>query len=339
LVQRAGKVPIVVARLAARGEMPNDHQLEFLLNEEKHGAVVPIWDLECLPEVVAAHPQRERSLIKARPPTPAADSEQVASILDREWKSIVDNPFRRHPLRRYAFAWDELHDRTGCHLDIGCNTGDFLGVLAATTSLECYGVDPHPDYVRQAAHRYPQLSVRHITPTQQLPYLDGYFSSVSVLDVLEHCPSEDALLSEMRRVLQPEGIAVLSVPARHIFTWMDPDNLKYRMPGLHRLLYSLRFGRDVYRKRFQNCSNGLFGEMSVGKREHTNYRPEWLLERLRAHGFQCVRQTGANLFWRWFHVPALVLGPRLRRPFERAIWLDGELFHTANLFLTARKLN
>ena len=49
-----------------------------------------------------------------------------------------------------------------------------------------------------------------------------------------------------------------------------------------------------------------------------------------------VRESGANLFWRWFQIPALLAGPHMRRFLERAIWLDGELFDRANLFLSAR---
>jgi hypothetical protein len=83
-------------------------------------------------------------------------------------------------------------------------------------------------------------------------------------------------------------------------------------------------------------SDGLFGDMSIGKKAHTNYRRDWIVGRLSAHGFTVTREGGANLFWRWFQVPALFAGPRLRRLLERAIWLDGELFGRANLFLSAR---
>jgi hypothetical protein len=54
----------------------------------------------------------------------------------------VANPFLEHSLRRYAFAWDALAGRTGRHLDVGCGKGEFVGVLFATTALDCYGADP-----------------------------------------------------------------------------------------------------------------------------------------------------------------------------------------------------
>ena len=81
----------------------------------------------------------------------------------------------------------------------------------------------------------------------------------------------------------------------------------------------------------------MFGDSSLGKDEHTNYRRDWLADRLQAHDFEITRESGANLFWRWFHGPSLLAGPRLRGRLEQAIWLDGKLFRTANLFLTARR--
>ena len=55
-------------------------------------------------------------------------------------------------------------------------------------------------------------------------------------------------------------------------------------------------------------------------------------------GFDPVRITGANLFWRWLQIPALLTGGRLRGLLEWAIYLDGEVFTSANIFVAARKV-
>ena len=191
--------------------------------------------------------------------------------------------------------------------------------------------------MRQARERHPGLAVTHAAAGAPLPYPDGAFDSASLLDVLEHCPDEDALLAQVRRVLRPGGVLVVTVPARHAFSWLDPDNVKFRFPRVHEVVYSRRFGRDVYRERFVDTADGLFGDIAVGRTEHTNYRPAWLLDRLDRHGFAVTRRSGANLFWRLFHGPALLARGRVRAGLERAIWLDGALFSSANLFLTATR--
>jgi SAM-dependent methyltransferase/UDP-N-acetylglucosamine transferase subunit ALG13 len=335
LVQRLGKVPVVVARTAALGEMANDHQVTYLRHEEQHGRVVAVWDVGRLLDVVEVHAHVQARLVAERSLDPPVDATAVANTLDDLWYGVRCNPFRRHPLQRYAYAWEELWALNGRHLDVGCGTGDFLGVLAETTGRACVGVDPHPGCIRAARRRSHRLDVAQVDVGVPLPYPDGSFSSVSLLDVLEHLPNQDDLLAEVRRVLEPRGVLVLTVSARHIFSCLDFGNVKFRFPRLRRTVYSRRSRADVYRERFEDTANGLFGETSRG--EHTKYRRDWLANRLQAHAFQITRESGANLLWRWFHGPSLLAGPRLPARLEQAIWLDGKLFRSANLFLTARR--
>ncbi len=336
LVQRMGKVPIAVAREYARGEMADDHQVRFLREEERHSRVRAVWDVATLGTAVAQHALSPPVLAEDAL-TPAADPESVGETLDQLWASVRDNPFRGDPIRRYAYAWEQLTAPelrgAGPHLDIGCGSGDFLAALAAA-GRSCFGVDVHPGYVRQARERHPDLPISRVGLTGQLPFADGHFASVSLLDVLEHCADDEALLREIHRVLQPGGRLVLTVPARHLFSFLDPDNVKFRMPRVHRLVYSARFGAKTYHNRFVDPSDGLIGDIAIGRGEHTNYRPEALVDTLRSMGFSVLDTSGANLFWRLLHGPSLLAGRRLSAALDRAILIDGRLFDRANLFLT-----
>ncbi|WP_431933469.1 hypothetical protein [Micromonospora sp. RP3T] len=82
LVQRLGRVPVAVAREAARGEMGNDHQVAYLRDEERSGRVIAVWDAADLPAVVAAHPERQRRLLAERPLPGAVDGTRLAATLD-----------------------------------------------------------------------------------------------------------------------------------------------------------------------------------------------------------------------------------------------------------------
>ena len=204
--------------------------------------------------------------------------------------------------------------------------------------MRAEGADPHPGYLAEVAARHPGLPLHRLTVGAPLELPDGHYASVSLLDVLEHVPDEAALLAEAHRVLEPGGLLVVTVPRRHVFSFLDPDNAKFRLPRLHRVVYSRRFGADVYHERFEDLSNDLRGDMSVGKDEHTNYRTGELLALLRRAGFAPLAVTGANLFWRWLQIPALLTGGPLRRLLERGIHLDGRLFTAANLFVAARRV-
>jgi UDP-N-acetylglucosamine transferase subunit ALG13 len=83
LVQRAGKVPIAIARESARGEMSNDHQVRFLRREETTGRVVAVWgDLDALAAYVARHPVVESEIVIGRAAPAPPD-------LSRAWRTIT----------------------------------------------------------------------------------------------------------------------------------------------------------------------------------------------------------------------------------------------------------
>jgi UDP-N-acetylglucosamine transferase subunit ALG13 len=73
-LQRSGRIPIAVAREAARGEMGNDHQVRYVFEEEATGRVVAAWGrLHRLPLLVAEHAATEARLARnlAGVPEPA----------------------------------------------------------------------------------------------------------------------------------------------------------------------------------------------------------------------------------------------------------------------------
>ncbi len=332
LVERMGKVPIAVAREASRGEMRNDHQVEYLRAEEPRGRVIALWgDLAELGRVVAEHPEQEQQLLAATKPLAEVDETAMEAVMSLAVRPVaVDNVFRNHPTARYSWAFEQLRSRTGRHLDLGIGDGTFLSALADRTALQVVGADPHPGYLASCPADRPLVRVG-----EELPFADACFDSVTMLDVLEHTRDERSTLAQVHRVLRPGGLLVLTVPARHVFSFLDPDNAKLRMPRLHRAVYAARFGREVYRQRFEDSSDGLRGDMAWERDEHTNYRAEELLGLLSQAGFQPQSRDGANLFWRFLQIPALLAPQRARALFDLPLRVDGALFRSANLFLTA----
>jgi UDP-N-acetylglucosamine transferase subunit ALG13 len=89
LVQRLGRVPVAVAREAARGEMGNDHQVAYLREEERTGRVIAVRDVAELPDVVAAHARTERRLLAERPLPPPAEPDRLIAVLDGLCERLV----------------------------------------------------------------------------------------------------------------------------------------------------------------------------------------------------------------------------------------------------------
>jgi SAM-dependent methyltransferase len=72
--------------------------------------------------------------------------------------------------------------------------------------------------------------------TQPLPFADASFDTVVLSDVLEHIPDPENLLSEISRVLRPEGSVVIGVP---FFYWLHEvphDFNRYTRYQLERLI-------------------------------------------------------------------------------------------------------
>lgn len=345
LVQRSGRVPIAVAREAGRGEMRNDHQVPYLMSETAAGrAVALVGDRDVLAralvEAVAAHPRRERELLRSLTSLAAPDGVAVARLLDRMAGEEVRghrggaaNPFERHPTARFRWAFDRLAARTGRHLDLGVGDASFTGALHDRTALRVVGADAHAGYLAAARGRYADLPLVRVA--DRLPFPDGSFDSVSALDVLEHTRSERTTLAEIGRVLRPGGLLVVTVPARHVFSCLDPDNAKFRWPRVHRAVYSARFGARTYRARFEDDSDGLRGDLAWERRWHRSYGTDELLALLAEAGLTPRLKDGANLFWRFWQVPGLLAPAGVARVLDVPQRLDGRWFRRANLFLTA----
>ena len=98
-------------------------------------------------------------------------------------------------------------------LDIGCHRGLLLKVIRDHNDLcECHGIDVNPKWLQNKIEKC-TLQVADVT---NLPFPDGHFDAIFVLDVLEHVEKLDQALNEIKRVLKTNGLAVLSGPTE---TW------------------------------------------------------------------------------------------------------------------------
>ena len=107
-------------------------------------------------------------------------------------------------------------DGTKRVLDIGCGAGNMFHHLARYGSV--VGVDNNPRPLTVARER--GYDVREST-AEDLPFEDAAFDLVSLLDTVEHCEDDMAVLRECYRVCAPGGHLVVTVPA---FMWLWSHN-------------------------------------------------------------------------------------------------------------------
>ena len=243
------------------------------------------------------------------------------------------NPFERHPTARFRWAFERLRGRDRTALDLGIGDASFVGAVHRRTPLQVVGADPHAGYLADARMRYGDLSLVQLG--DHLPFADAAFDSVTMLDVLEHTTNERMTWTRSAGCCVPGGMLAVTVPAQHVFSFLDPDNAKFRVPRVHRAVYSARFGAATYCERFQDDSNGLRGDMAWERAWHTNYDTADLLSIVEGAALTPRLKDGANLFWRFWQVPELLAPRRARRFLDAPLRADGRWFRRANLFLTA----
>ncbi len=109
---------------------------------------------------------------------------------------------------RYRFAAPFVAGRRV--LDIACGTGYSMAILHEGARA-VIGVDADLDAVRVASRQQgggPAL----VGDGARLPFADGVFDTVTSFETLEHLEPRDRFLAELRRVLRPDGVCVLSTP-------------------------------------------------------------------------------------------------------------------------------
>lgn len=116
--------------------------------------------------------------------------------------------------------------------DIGAGAGSMVGRLSQG-GVDVVAVEP----LRAGAEASARLGVTSFCGTlQDLRLPDACLPAVGMFDVLEHLEHPEELLKEAHRVLEPEGILVVTVPALK-WLWGDEDDVtghfrRYRKASL-----------------------------------------------------------------------------------------------------------
>lgn len=102
-------------------------------------------------------------------------------------------------------------DRRAPVLDIGCGTGAWLARLARAGFADMHGVDRGPAPPEHLGIRFAQVDVER----QQLPFAASSFGLITAIEVLEHVLNTGVFLGELRRLVRPDGVILLTTPNVH----------------------------------------------------------------------------------------------------------------------------
>lgn len=120
-------------------------------------------------------------------------------------------------------------------LDVACGTGVLLQMLIKQIpDMEGYGLDASVDMLAQARLTLadqPHIQLEHATlgngEAGQLPYASQFFDLITCTNALHDVSNPVGVLTELRRLLAPEGQLIVEDYARHgppflwtLFEWL-----------------------------------------------------------------------------------------------------------------------
>ncbi len=135
-------------------------------------------------------------------------------------------------LHRYRFAAEWV---AGCRvLDLGCGEG-YGSHLLSRTALHVTGLDIDAACTRHAAAKYQQPNLTFVTGSMTEIPVDGsgLFDRVVCFEALEHISAHDELMTEVRRVLAPGGLFVVSTPDKKYYADADGFDNDYHEKELY----------------------------------------------------------------------------------------------------------
>lgn len=144
----------------------------------------------------------------------SVDRERFCSKWDHYLLRFREQSDRGHPgetpLGRMGFLYP-------CHkiLDIGCGCGHAL-VELKKKGHECFGIDLTYSNAQTARGKGGMTILQG--DFHDLPFEDGFFDGVLAWDTLEHALGIYVVLSEISRVLRPNGHLLVYIPPE---TWAD----------------------------------------------------------------------------------------------------------------------
>lgn len=111
-------------------------------------------------------------------------------------------------------------------LDVGCGRGFYVRAFCEYKFINTiYGIDTNATYLAKAKKIInDNRIILKIGKIESLPFPDNSLDCVICSEILEHLPNDSKGLSEVRRILKPGGMLIISVPNKQFPLFWDPIN-------------------------------------------------------------------------------------------------------------------
>ena len=221
----------------------------------------------------------------------AVPTESLPSSGERCTPTVGDQIQHEH-FHRYLLAVRFCEGKNV--LDVACGEG-YGTALLGTVARTVVGVDSSPEAIAHAGKHYGSKTVAfELAEATALPLDDSSVDTVVCFETLEHLTDHDGLLSELRRVLRPDGVVLLSTPDRDTYLAGEaPNPYHLREVNGPELL-------ELLRRHFENVALGgqSAGSSStiVANDERSRREPLVFFDRLEGNRFVAAGEPGHPVY-------------------------------------------
>lgn len=179
-----------------------------------------------------------------------------------------DGDWTLEHLHRYIIACGLASDKVV--LDIACGDGYGSKMLADKAS-RVIGVDINEEIISSAEKKYthPRLIFKQGSATA-IPLPDASVDLAVSFETIEHLAEHDEMLLEIRRVLRPDGLFLISSPDKHTYSELRGYENPYHVKELYHKEFT-----QLLQKHFRHVSilgqKVEFGSVMVGEEESLFY--------------------------------------------------------------------
>lgn len=131
-------------------------------------------------------------------------SDEEGSFLKRYYLSLAN---KKEPVLSFL---RKKKSSKALLLDIGCGNGQFLKY--ASQYFECTGIDLSDFGLSQAKKKAPKATVIKRSAYELSDFGDQKFDIITCFDVIEHLIDLEKVITDMNKILKPDGILVISTP-------------------------------------------------------------------------------------------------------------------------------
>ncbi len=120
-------------------------------------------------------------------------------------------------------------------LDVACGEG-YGAAMVAETAYKVVGVDLSADVIQHAKNNYGHhTNLQFVTASCDcLPFSDASFDFAISFETIEHIEKQKEFISELTRVLRPDGVLILSSPNKRLYSDAHDYHNEFHVRELYR---------------------------------------------------------------------------------------------------------